>query len=252
MMNKKVMASVLALSLAGLAVAAQAPQIDNARVDSMVKQVLQQAGQNPQMQGQVNGETIRAQVIKELQTVEVLKAEALKAGLDKDATVQNELKNLEAQFYAAKYSEHLEKTVQVDETEARRTYDAMAKMVQIQQVSFKTAAEAKEAQNLLLKGLSFADLMKRYPNEEQKFNQFVAPQQLPPPFATALGNMVRGDVTHEPVELNGQFYLIKLAAEQRNPEMPPFEQVKEQVLQQAKQQKVQEQIRKLLKDNGIE
>ena len=101
MMNKKVMASVLALSLAGLAVAAQAPQIDNARVDSMVKQVLQQAGQNPQMQGQVNGETIRAQVIKELQTVEVLKAEALKAGLDKDATVQNELKNLEAQFYAA-------------------------------------------------------------------------------------------------------------------------------------------------------
>ena len=128
----------------------------------------------------------------------------------------------------------------------------MAKMVQIQQVSFKTAAEAKEAQNLLLKGLSFADLMKRYPNEEQKFNQFVAPQQLPPPFATALGNMVRGDVTHEPVELNGQFYLIKLAAEQRNPEMPPFEQVKDQVLQQAKQQKVQEQIRKLLKDNGIE
>ena len=131
-MNKKVMASVLALSLAGLAVAAQAPQIDNARVDSMVKQVLQQAGQNPQMQGQVNGETIRAQVIKELQTVEVLKAEALKAGLDKDATVQNELKNLEAQFYAAKYSEHLEKTVQVDEAEARRTYDTMAKMVQIQ------------------------------------------------------------------------------------------------------------------------
>ena len=95
-MNKKVMVSALVLSLAGLAVAAQAPQIDNARVDSMVNQFLQQAGQNPQMQGQLNGEKIRAQVVKELQTVEVLKAEALKAGLDKDAAVQNEFKNINA------------------------------------------------------------------------------------------------------------------------------------------------------------
>ena len=251
-MNKKVMVSALVLSLAGLAVAAQAPQIDNARVDSMVNQFLQQAGQNPQMQGQLNGEKIRAQVVKELQTVEVLKAEALKAGLDKDAAVQNEFKNLEAQFYAAKYTEYLTKTVQVDEAEARRMYDAMAKMVKIQQVSFKTAQEATEAQSLLLKGMSFENLMKRYPNEEQKFNQFVHPQQLPPPFAAVVGKMVRGDVTHEPVEFNGKFYLIKLAAEQRSSEMPPFEQVKEQVLQQAKQQKVQEQINKLLKDNGID
>ena len=49
----------------------------------------------------------------------------------------------------------------------------MAKMVQSQQVSFKTAAEAKEAQILLLRGLSFADLMKRYPNEEQKFTSLL-------------------------------------------------------------------------------
>ena len=45
-MNKKVMVSALVLSLAGLAVAAQAPQIDNARVDSMVNKFLQQSGQN--------------------------------------------------------------------------------------------------------------------------------------------------------------------------------------------------------------
>ncbi len=250
-MKQKIILSLLTTAVLGTAVA-QAPQIDAARIDSMVANAIKQAEQNPQMQGQVNGAEIRKEVTKQLQTFEILKAEALKAGVDKDAEVQNQLKNLEAQFYAAKYAEHLEKTISIDEADIRSLYDANTRTVKIQQVNFKTAAEAKAAQDLLLKGLSFDELIKRYPGEEPQLGDFVHPQQLPPQFANVISSMVRGEVTHEPVSFNGKFYLIKLSAEQRDPKVQPYEQVKDSLIQQAKQKKVSDQILKLLKDNGIE
>lgn len=244
-------AALLAAAVGGFAVAAQAPEIDSARVDSMVTQVLQQADQNPQQTQKPDGKAIRQDIITRLQTFEILKNEALKAGLDKDPEVRNRFKNMEAQFYAGQYAEYLERNTEVTDSELRQIYDQQTRMIKLQQVSFASDAEARSAQELLLKGLSFDELMKRYPNPEQAFDGFIMPQQLPPDLAAAIEPLNRGDVTRTPLKLQGKFYLFKLNAVERNPEAQPFELVRHQVAQQAKQQKVRRQIEQLLKANGV-
>ncbi|MBF0802813.1 MULTISPECIES: peptidyl-prolyl cis-trans isomerase [unclassified Neisseria] len=226
------------------------PEIDQGRIDSMVAQVLQQADGMPGTQ-RPDGAAIRKNVILQLQTAEVLKNEAFTAGLHKDAEVQNQFKNVEAQFYAMQYALYLERNTETSEAELREGYDRQTRVVKLQQVYFATAEEARKAQELLLKGLSFDGLIKRYPNSEQGFSDFIPQQQLAPEMAKLVGGMTRGQVSREPVEMNGKFYLFKLAALERNPEAPPFEQVKPLLAQQVKQQKVQEQIEKILKENGI-
>ncbi|MDO4249494.1 MAG: peptidyl-prolyl cis-trans isomerase [Neisseria sp.] len=252
-MNTKTLLSALACVLAGSALAA--PQISKERIDSMAAVMLQQAEQQARMQGgrpaQTDGAEIRKQAERRLQITEVLKQEAFKAGLDKDAEVQNRLKNMEADFYADAYALHLEKTVQADESDVRKLYDLVSRTVKIQQIAFNSADEAKAAQALLLKGLSFEELVKRHPGQGMGTDNFIHPRELGPEIGRAVASMNRGEVSKEPLPYNGKFYLIKLAAEGRNPEIPPFAQIKDQLLEQAKQQKVQEQIAQILKNNGI-
>ncbi len=241
---------ICAAALAGFALA-KAPEIDPARVDSMVAQVLHQADQNPNQTQKPDGKAIRQDVITQLQTFEVLKNEALKAGLDKDPEVQNQFKTMEAQFYAQQYAQYLERQTEISDSELRSLYEQQTRMIKLQQVSFTSEADARAAQALLLKGLSFEELMKRYPNPEQAFDGFIMPQQLPPDLAAALEPLNRGDVTRDPLKLQNNFYLFKLSAVERNPEAQPFDLVRHQVEQQAKQQKVRRQIEQLLKNNGI-
>lgn len=241
---------IVAAAVAGLAIA-KAPEIPAARIDSMVKEVLRQADQNPNQTSKPDGAAIRKDVVRQLQTFEVLKNEAFKAGLDKDPEVQNQFQTMEAQFYATQYAQYLERNTTVDDNDLYKIYEQQTRMIKLQQVSFKSEQEARAALELLRKGLSFNDLMKRYPNPEQAFNEFIMPQQLPPQMAEIVEPMSRGDVTHQPVKLQDQFYLFKLSAVERNPEAQPFELVRNQLAQQAKQQKVRRQIDDLLKANGI-
>ena len=247
------------LALAVVAVAcfaAAAPAVEPARIDNMLKQVLAQQAQNPH-EGHGHApkpdtEALRKSITRELQTMEVLKAEALKAGLDKQPDIQNSFKNLEAQFYAAQYVEHLRNQIQINDADLRATYEQLNREIKLQQVQFATAAEAKQAQALLLKGLSFEELMKRFPNPEQNFNNWLAPQQLPPELAAVIMPMTRGEVTREPLLFNDKYYVFKVAAVQQSDQAPPFEQVKPQLQEAAKQQKVSAELEKLLKANGIE
>ncbi|OSI08681.1 putative peptidyl-prolyl isomerasen [Neisseria animaloris] len=245
-----ILMSAIIAATTGFAIA-KAPEIERGRIDSMVAQVLKQGDNTPHSTQKPDGAAIRKNVIVQLQSFEVLKNEAFKIGLNKDPEVQNQWKNLEAQFYASQYAAYLERNTQVNEADLRAAYDRQTNTVKLQQVQFATAAEARSAQELLLKGLSFEELMKRYPNPEQEFDEFIFPQQLPPELGQVIAPMTRGQVTADPVKFNGKFYLFKLAAVERSPEAPPFAQIKDQLTLQAKQQKVQEQIEKLLKENGV-
>lgn len=144
-MNKHTtLAGALALALAGFALA-QAPQIDKGRIDSMVAQVLKQADADPNTSHQPDGAQIRREVTLQLQSLEVLKNEAFKAGLDKKPEVQNQLKNVEAQFYAAQYVNHLENSTEVNEAEVRAAYEQQTRIIKLQQVQFDSAQAALEA-----------------------------------------------------------------------------------------------------------
>ncbi|WP_416191947.1 peptidyl-prolyl cis-trans isomerase [Neisseria sp. CCUG12390] len=250
MKHQTAVAGIVAAAIAGFAIA-KAPEIPAGRIDSMVKEVLRQADQNPNQTSKPDGAAIRADVVRQLQTFEVLKNEALKAGLDKDPEVRNQFQTMEAQFYATQYAQYLERNTTVTDNDLHKIYEQQTRMIKLQQVSFDSEQQARAAQELLLKGLSFEELMKRYPNPEQAFNEFIMPQQLPPEIAEVIEPMNRGDVTHNPLKLQDKFYLFKLSAVERNPEAQPFELVRNQLAQQAKQQKVRRQIDELLEANGI-
>ena len=68
-----------------------------------------------------------------------LKNEAIKAGLDKDAEVQNQFKNVEAEFYANQYAAYLERQTVVDDAELRRFYDQQTRVIKLQQVNFASS-----------------------------------------------------------------------------------------------------------------
>lgn len=200
MKQKKTAAAVIAAMLAGFA-AAKAPEIDPALVDTLVAQIMQQADRHAEQSQKPDGQAIRNDAVRRLQTLEVLKNRALKEGLDKDKDVQNRFKIAEASFYAEEYVRFLERSETVSESALRQFYERQIRMIKLQQVSFATEEEARQAQQLLLKGLSFEGLMKRYPNDEQAFDGFIMAQQLPEPLASQFAAMNRGDVTRDPVKL---------------------------------------------------
>ena len=137
---------------------------------------------------------VRQEVVKHLQSIEILKNAALKAGLDKDPDIHNQFLTMEAEFYAAQYAEYLKRTAEISNAELLKFYDQQTRMIKIQQVSFNTAEEARAAHELLLKGLSFEELTKRYPNQQPAFEDFVMARQLRQPLAGILGQIGRAHV----------------------------------------------------------
>lgn len=244
---------ILSLALAGIAFAA--PSIDSARIDSMVEQ-LNSHHVHSHTQGMPSDhhqeeQELRKQAEQQLQTLEVLKNEAFKAGLNKQAHVQARFQNLEAHFYASEYVEYLEAQMPVSDEELQLAYQEISRSFKLQQVRFDTVEQAKEAQQLLLKGLSFQELMARYPNSDQNMQDFISLQDLTPEIANIVGKMKRGDVSQEPVKYQDRFYLFKITEEQRNPDIPHFAQAKEELAKQIKKAKAQAEINKILEANGI-
>lgn len=250
MKQKKTAAAVIAAMLAGFAVA-KAPEADPALVDEVVAQLMGQPDLHTEQSQKPDGQAIRNDAVRRLQTLEVLKNGALQAGLDKDKGVQNRFKIAEASFYAQEYVRFLERSETVSEDELRAFYERQTRMVKLQQVGFATEGEARQAQQLLLKGLSFEGLMKRYPNDEQAFDGFIMAQQLPEPLASRFAAMNRGDVTRDPIRLGGRYYLFKLSEVGKNPDAQPFELVRNQLEQGLRQEKARLKIDALLEENGV-
>lgn len=240
--------SLLALAAAA-GLAAALPAVDDARLDAVIREVNAGGTEVAHMSGAAPAD-VRTMAEGYVRTMDLLKTKALEAGLDKQPDIRAEWQNAEARFYAEKYLHYLADKAEVSEQDVRRMYDEQTRVLKIQRLGFETAEQAKEAQDLLLKGLSFDDLVKRFPEQEQ-IDGFVSLHELPPEVAAEVAGMTRGDVSVEPVVYQERFYLLKLAADGRNPEAPPFAAVKEQLMQEAKQLKAQQEVSKLLEENGI-
>lgn len=233
---------------AGFALATEAPKIDQARIDAMIKQV---QGNIPQQNGEApDTARLTADITRELQTIDILQAAALKAGLDKQADVQAGLANAQAQFYAGAYVEHLRTQAEVSEAELRQSYAALTRELKLLPIQFPDQAAAQAGLARLKKGLSFEALMKEV-NPETPTDTWFTPQQLPPQIAQIAAMMQPGQITGDVVALEGQYFLLKLAGTRNSSNAPPFEQVKAQLHDQATQQKVQEEINKLLQEHGL-
>lgn len=254
-MNKRTTAFAVAAALAaGWAIAAEAPKIADERVDILVKEIEQQ--QRAQQEGQPGAPqpdtaAIRKYALNQLQSVEVLKNAAIAAGLDKKPEIQARLANVQAELYAHAYTEHLSSQITVNDADIRRLYDSLASQVKLQHVKFDNEATANEALDLLRKGMSFPELMRRYPTDNGIQDAWMSVQQMPPEIAETVNGMTRGQI--KPVKMpDGNFFIFKLADTRTDPDAPPFSQVKDMLAEQTKQQRVQEEIFKLLREHGVD
>lgn len=248
---KKTLIAIALTGIAWFAVAADAPKIDEARIDAAMEQ----------FSGQVHGAAIpeearaemRQQVIKELQKAEVIKNHALKAGLDKNPSVQNQLKNLEAQFYANQYVDHLRKTIAVSESDMRSLYERLGREVKVQMAVFSSEADAKQGLEKLRKGMSFADLVKSLPEQPETPDEFISTQMLPPELAQEVDSMDKGKISSVPIVFQGAYVLVKVAdARKKKGGLPSFEQLKPRLQAQKQDEILRQKIRNILAEYGLE
>lgn len=228
--------------------AADAPKIDDKRIDVVIQQYETTGGKVTSEQKA----EMRKQILQELQQAEVLKNAALQAGLDKQANVQLALQNVQAQFYATQYVEHLKNSVAVSDADLQQLYARLGREVKIQMAAFKTQEEVTAAQDKLKKGMSFSDLIATLPEQPASPPDFISPQMLPSEFASVLDNMDKGKITDNAVQFQGQFYLLKIADMRRGDKVPAFEQIKERLIEQRKAELVREKIQQLFKQYGLD
>lgn len=252
-MKKQTTAIIIGAILgAGIAFAAP-PTIDEARINILLEDIQRQQQMQQQMPGAPtpSPEELKANVQRQLQIVEILKNAALNAKLDQDPTVQARFANMQADFYAQAYAEHLAAQIKPTEAELQQQYRLMARQIRLPYVKLADPAQAEQALDLLRKGMDFTTLQSRFPNDSSLSpDQWFSMNQLPPEIASVVTGMQRGQI--KPVQLSDGYYIFKLDGERNSPEAPPFAQVKDVVAEQFKQSRVQETIGKLLQENGID
>ncbi|MBR7002390.1 MAG: peptidyl-prolyl cis-trans isomerase [Neisseriaceae bacterium] len=248
-MNIKPLLFVLASATALAVYAADAPKIDDARVNLVIEQYEATGGKaDPEQLPE-----IRKQITQELQRAEVLKNAALQAGVDKQPEVQLAHQNFEAHFYAGQYFEYLKKNMRVPDEDLREIYARLGREVKIQMAAFKTAEEVTAAQDKLRKGMSFGDLIASMPEQPASPPDFINPQILPPEFASAIDNMEKGKITDKAVEFQGLLYLFKLTDTRKGTiKVPPFEEIKDRLEAQRKDELVREKVQQLFRQHGLE
>ena len=91
MKRKKIAFLAASLLAAGIAIG-KAPEIERSRIDALVAEEMDNAAMMPGSP-KPDAETLRKNITLQLQTIEILKNEALKIGLDKKPEVQAHFKN---------------------------------------------------------------------------------------------------------------------------------------------------------------
>lgn len=233
---------------AGLAFA-DAPKIDSQRINVMLKQYERQMQTQPGAPAPNKAE-IQKEITLRLQTADILKAEALKAGLDKQPDTQAAWQNMQAQFYAAQYVDHLAASIEVSDSDLRRQYQQVSQEINLLPIVFPSEQAAEEGLSKLKKGLAYETLLKQV-NPEAPQSNWMNPQQLPPEFAQLASQLKNGQISPNVITIDGHYILLKLAGTRQAPDAPAFDQIKEQLRNQAKQEKVSQQINQILKNNGI-
>ncbi len=255
-MNIKWIAATLTASAIGVAIA-QAPKIDEARVNNSLKMQIEQieesSGKKPDAKEQAE---LRKNIIKVMQQADLLKSLAIKEGLDKQPDVMNRFANFEASFYASEYTLKVKNSIVLSDTDVLMAYRNLNREVMLQQIAFNSKEDALKALTLLRQGISFADLAKQQPNPQPFPKEWT---KITPdfPFASSVKDMVQNEISAEPIfsAEDQKYYLLRIA-DTRSAGAPPFTELTAEDLNALKQivrmEKTQSKLNEIYKANGIE
>lgn len=193
----------------------------------------------------------KEKIIEELTKREVLRQEAEKDKLPQDPSVAAKVDNAIRMVLSQVAAEHLAQQYVPTEEEIKKEYD--------QRVAGMKTAEYK-ARHILLdseksaldvikrleKGEDFAALAKKLSNDPGSKGSggelgWFSPQQMVPPFSSALIGLKNGAITKAPVKTDFGWHVIQ-REDSREQSPPAFEAVKEQLVSFMQSQKLHQQI----------
>jgi peptidyl-prolyl cis-trans isomerase C len=202
----------------------------------------------------------KAQVLDEMITMQLVSAQAVKDGLEKDPDVAARLEVLRMRILAEAESQKFLKGKEPTDAELHAEYDsAIAAMDKTEYHARHILVDSKEKAEALIKkikgGAKFEDVAKAESSDNSKTSGgdlgWFTLARMVKPFSDAVKGLKKGEMTQEPVQTQFGWHIIKLE-DTRDVSPPPFEQVKAQVSNGVVQKKLQAYVEDLKKNAKIE
>jgi len=200
----------------------------------------------------------REVVVNELVNRELVVQDAIKQGLDKDASF---LKQLEAMRYQALFNFGVQKHLETHPVDDKRLQEEYSKFKPLKQykarhIVLSTKEEAMTTLQQLQQGMNFAQLAMQKSIDPISRSQggdlgWLAPPQMLPPVAEVVVKMNKGQITPEPIQSKVGWHLV-LIEDVREVPVVPFEQAKFQLLPVVQKQLMDEYLTKLKKEAKVD
>lgn len=202
----------------------------------------------------------KAQVLDEMITMQLVSAQAVKDGVDKDPDVAARLEVLRMRVLADAQSQKYLKGKEPTDAEVHAEYDtAIAAMDKTEYHARHILVDSKEKAEALIKkikgGAKFEDVAKAESTDNSKTNGgdlgWFTLARMVKPFGDAVKSLKKGEITPTPVQTQFGWHIIQLE-DTREVAPPPFDQVKTQVTNGVIQKKLQVYVEELKKNAKIE
>jgi peptidyl-prolyl cis-trans isomerase C len=202
----------------------------------------------------------KGQVLDELITMQLVSAQALKDGLDKDPDVAASLDILRMRVLSDAESQKFLKGKEPTDADLHAEYDsAIASMDKTEYHARHILVPTKEKAEQLIKkikgGAKFEDVAKAESTDNSKTSGgdlgWFTTSRMVKPFGDAVKSLKKGEMTPEPVQTQYGWHIIQLE-DTREVAPPPFEQVKAQVQKGVIQKKLLAYVEELKKSAKIE
>jgi peptidyl-prolyl cis-trans isomerase C len=200
-------------------------------------------------------------IIDELVSRELLKQEAEKQDLAKDPAYAARIENSQRMLLSQMAAETYVKNVAVSDEDVKKEYDQRVGEMKLTEYKARhilvdTEDSAKDILKKLQKGEKFEALAKKLskdPGSKETGGDlgWFNPQQMVPPFASAVASLKNGETTQAPVKTDFGWHIIK-REDSRDQAPPPFDEVKEQIRNMLQTQKLQQHIADLKNTAKIE
>ena len=226
--------------------------IPQARIDLRVKAAA--------AQGQADSPELRKAIRDDMINLEVMAQEAVKAGLDKNADVIQQVELAKQSVLVGAFVQDYAKSHPISEDQLKQEYDKLKaklgnKEYNTRHILMETEAEAKGIIAQLGKKAKFEKLAAKSKDAGSAAQGgslgWAVPGNFVPEFANALLNLKKGEYTKEPVQSQFGWHVIKLE-DTRDLKVPPFEEVKPQLQQRLQQQSIKKAIDELRAKAKIE
>jgi peptidyl-prolyl cis-trans isomerase C len=215
------------------------------------------------LQGRPNTELTaeqKSQILDEMISMQLIAAQAVKDGLEKDPDVATSLEVLRLRILADAESQKYLKDKEPTDAELHAEYDtAVAGLDKTEYHARHILVATKEQGEAVIKkikgGAKFEDVAKAESTDTSKASGgdlgWFTLARMAKPFGDAVKTLKKGEMTQEPVQTQFGWHVIKLEDTREQPP-PPFEQVKQQVASGVMQKKLAAHVEELKKTAKIE